>query len=46
VTSTFILLDPVDRLRSRRWIGLDAAFRADPRYRGYADAVSAMTLGR
>jgi hypothetical protein len=44
-TSTFVLLDPIDRPRSRRWVGLDDALRAAPRYRGYADTLGAMTRG-
>jgi transcriptional regulator with XRE-family HTH domain len=42
VTSSFILLDPVDRKHSRRWVGLDAALRAEARYRGYVEAASAI----
>jgi len=42
VTSTFILLDPLRRPRARQWVGLDAAVRAEPRYRGYADAAASM----
>jgi hypothetical protein len=45
VTSTFILLDPIDRSRSRRWVSLDDGLRAAPRYRGYVDALGAMTAG-
>jgi len=43
VTSAFVLLDPRVRPRARRWIDLDAALKAEPRYRGYADAVAAMS---
>ena len=38
VTSTFVVLDPVEGPRRRRWIGLEHALRAEPRYRGYAEA--------
>jgi hypothetical protein len=41
-TSTLIVLDPLDRPRSRRWVDLDTALRVEPRYRGYADAVAAI----
>jgi transcriptional regulator with XRE-family HTH domain len=39
--STFILFDPMRGRRStrRRWVGLDAIDRVDPRYRGYAHAL-------
>ena len=37
--SVFILLDPLDRPRSRRWVGVDGALRAGARYRGYAEAM-------
>jgi hypothetical protein len=40
VTSTFLLLDPQGAPRRRRWIGLDEALPAKPRYRGYADAAA------
>ena len=40
-SSTFILLDPLDRPRSRRFVDLDDAPRATARYRGYADAAAA-----
>jgi len=42
VRSTFVLLDPLNRTRSRRWVGLDDALKVEPRYRGYADALAAM----
>jgi transcriptional regulator with XRE-family HTH domain len=42
-TSSLIVLDPIDRARSRRFIDLDAALRAEPRYRGYADAANAVS---
>lgn len=41
-TSSLIVFDPTDRPRARRFIGLDAALRAEPRYRGYADAADAL----
>jgi transcriptional regulator with XRE-family HTH domain len=41
-SSSLIVMDPLDRPRSRRWIDLDTALRVEPRYRGYADAVAAM----
>jgi transcriptional regulator with XRE-family HTH domain len=39
--SSLVVLDPLPGMRrSRRdWIGLDAARKADPRFRGYADAL-------
>jgi hypothetical protein len=40
--STFVLLDPIQRPRHRQAIGLDEALRAEPRYRGYAEALEAM----
>jgi transcriptional regulator with XRE-family HTH domain len=43
VSSAMVLFDPMDRPRSRRWVDLDGARRAEPRYLGYADAVRAMT---
>jgi hypothetical protein len=39
-SSAFILLDPLDRQRSRRFVDLDDALKATARYRGYADAVA------
>jgi hypothetical protein len=45
VTSTFILFDPVERRRSRPWIPMETALRAEARYRGYADAVAAIPEG-
>jgi hypothetical protein len=40
-SSTFILFDPMpgERRSRRRWVGLEAIARAEPRYRGYADAL-------
>jgi hypothetical protein len=40
-SSTFIRFDPLpgQRLNRRRWVGLDAVARVEPRYRGYADAL-------
>lgn len=43
ITSSFVLLDPVERPRARRWIGLEDALRAEPRHRDYAAAVATMT---
>jgi transcriptional regulator with XRE-family HTH domain len=40
--ATLVLFDPADRPRSRRFIDLDAAMRAEPRYRSYADAAASM----
>ena len=39
--SSFILFDPLPGTRRsrRRWVGLEAVPRAEPRYRGYADAL-------
>ena len=37
-SSTLIVLDPLATGSERRWIGLDDALSARPRYRGYADA--------
>ena len=43
-SSTLVLLDPLPgRRRSRRrWVGLDALDRVEPRYRGYAQALEAL----
>ncbi len=43
-TSSIVVLDPLPGRRSsrRRWIGLEAAMTADPRYRGYADVADAL----
>lgn len=42
--STLIIFDPLPGRRAsrRRWVGLEAAAAADPRYRGYADALDAL----
>ena len=42
--TTFVLLDPLAGRRAsrRRFIGLDEARTAEPRYRGYADALEAL----
>ena len=40
--STFALFDPLATGRARRFVGLDAALKVDPRYRGYADALDAL----
>jgi transcriptional regulator with XRE-family HTH domain len=47
-TSTFALFDPIagGRADRRRFVGLEAAAEVRPRYRGYADAVDALGLGR
>jgi hypothetical protein len=37
-----VLFDPMDRARSRRFIDLDAALKAEPRYRGYGEAADAL----
>lgn len=41
VSTAFVLFDPLPGRRNtrRRWVGLDAVGKVDPRYRGYADAV-------
>lgn len=46
VHSTFVLLDPLATGRSdrRRYVGLNDALRARPRYRGYAHVVEALNL--
>jgi hypothetical protein len=41
-TSTFVLFDPIPRARARRFVDLGAALRVDARYRGYAEAASAL----
>jgi hypothetical protein len=41
-TSTFVLFDPIAKARTRRFVDLDATLRVDARYRGYADAASAL----
>jgi transcriptional regulator with XRE-family HTH domain len=41
-TSSFVLLDPVERTRGRRWVGLDDALRVEARHRDYASAVAVM----
>lgn len=45
-TATLIILDPLASGRHRPFVGLDGALTARPRYRGYADAASAMIDGR
>jgi transcriptional regulator with XRE-family HTH domain len=47
-SSTFALFDPVagSRAGRRRFVGLDAAAEVRPRYRGYADALDALGVGR
>jgi transcriptional regulator with XRE-family HTH domain len=42
ITSAFVLLDPVERPRARRWVGLEDALRVEARHRDYAAAVAAM----
>lgn len=43
VTSTLVVLDPLATGRRRPFVALDHALAARPRYRGYVDAVSAIT---
>jgi transcriptional regulator with XRE-family HTH domain len=44
--SVFVLFDPAQSVgRSRRFIGLDAVPRAEPRYRDYAEAAAALRRG-
>ncbi len=45
-SATLIILDPLAAGRYRPFVGLDRALTARPRYRGYADAASAMIDGR
>lgn len=45
-TSALVVLDPLAKGRRRAFVGLDAALPARPRYRGYADAASAMMATR
>jgi transcriptional regulator with XRE-family HTH domain len=42
--SSLVIFDPLSGRRAsrRRWAGLDALATADPRYRGYADALDAL----
>lgn len=42
-TSALVALDPWAVGRARVFVGLDDALRADPRYRGYADAVARLS---
>jgi len=42
VTSTLLILDPIAAPRRRRWIGIEDALRAEPRYRGHAEAAAAI----
>lgn len=44
-TSSLVVLDPLASGRRRPFVSLERALRADPRYRGYADAASAMIGG-
>jgi transcriptional regulator with XRE-family HTH domain len=47
VTSSLVILDPAQAIgRSRRWIGLDDAATARPRYRDYPDAAAALGVSR
>jgi transcriptional regulator with XRE-family HTH domain len=46
VTSSFVLLDPAARGALRAYVGGDKVAAARPRYRGYADAVTAVALPR
>ena len=43
-TTSMVVFDPLpgERRSRRRWISLDDATRAEPRYRGYADALAAL----
>jgi transcriptional regulator with XRE-family HTH domain len=43
-TSTLVILDPIagQRTTRRRWIGLEQVREVEPRYRGYADALTAL----
>lgn len=45
--SNLVIFDPLPGQRStrRRWVGLDQLRSAEPRYRGYADALTAMRRG-
>ena len=45
-TSAFVLFDPIPgtRLSRRRWVGLEAIDRVDPRYRGYAHALDVLRV--
>jgi transcriptional regulator with XRE-family HTH domain len=42
--SSLVIFDPLPGRRAsrRRWVGFEAVATADPRYRGYADALSAL----
>jgi transcriptional regulator with XRE-family HTH domain len=42
VTSALLVLDPIERSRGRRWIGMAESLKAEPRYRGYSETVDAM----
>jgi hypothetical protein len=42
ITTTFVLFDPADRPRARRFVGFNDALRVDPRYRDYAAAAAAI----
>jgi len=46
--STLVAFDPLPGRRQsrRRWVGLDAFATAEPRYRGYADALDRLRLAR
>jgi transcriptional regulator with XRE-family HTH domain len=44
VTSSLVVLDPLERPRSRRWVDFAGALTARPRYSGYADAVAKMQV--
>ena len=45
VRSILVVIDPQATGRQRSWLGLADALTTKPRYRGYADAASAMMLG-
>lgn len=44
--SVLVVLDPLSGGRQRAFVGLDHALTVRPRYRGYADAASAIIGGR
>jgi hypothetical protein len=45
-SSTFVLFDPIPGTRRsrKRWVGLEAIDRTEPRYRGYAHALESLRL--
>jgi transcriptional regulator with XRE-family HTH domain len=44
VTSTVVLLDPMERPRAAPWVGLDALGTARPRHSGYAELLGALRM--